>query len=265
MGSIEFVVWRECIEAFLVIGVFHTWLRREGRATRAVWLGVGGGVALAAALGAAMLLIQGELAGQALEGFEAAILLLAAGLVTHMVLWMRRHGRGLKASLEREAAAAADRHGDRGVALVVALAIAREGAELVVFLYGLAFERTVGSLALGVGGGFVAALATAWIAARGLARLNVALLLRVTAVLLLLFAGSLLVAGCERLIGLGWLPGLVEPLWNSSGLLDDASGVGRVVAEVAGYRAQPSLTVLLVFATYWGFVRHAFRHGRAAA
>ena len=256
MGSILFVVWRECLEGLLVVGIFHTWLRREQQPTRAIWLGVGGGIGLAGLLGAMLLYLQGELAGQALEAFQAAILLAASALVTQMVLWMRRHGRSLKASLEQEASRAAERSGTLGIALVIALAIAREGAELVVFLYGLSFEAgSVANLALGTVGGFAAAMFTAWLASKGLSRLKLPLLLRFSAILLLLFAGALLVAGVDRLVGQGWLPGVVDPLWSSAWLLEDSAGLGRVVADVAGYRAQPSLTTLFAFCAYWLYVR----------
>ena len=73
----------------------------------------------------------------------------------------------------------------------------------------------------------------------------------------------LLVAGIDRLVGMGWLPGLLDPLWNSSSLLDDSTGPGRVLADLAGYRAQPSLTTLGALATYWLLVRRALARRRA--
>lgn len=258
MGSIAFVVWRECLEGFLVVGIFYAWLRRENQPTRAIAYGLAGGIGLAGLLGSLLLYVQSELAGQALEAFQAAILLVASALVTQMVLWMRRHGRSLQASLESEARRAAERRGTLGIALVIALAIAREGAELVVFVYGLAFEAGgTQPLILGCGAGFLIAVLTAWLAAKGLARLRLPVLMRFSALLLLLFAGALLVAGIDRLVGMGWLPGLIDPLWNSGPLLDDSAGPGRVLADLAGYRAQPSLTTLGALATYWLLVRRA--------
>lgn len=257
MGNALFVVWRESVEAMLVIGILYAWLRRHPApgGLRALWTGVGIGIGLALALGWAMLAAQDELSGQALEWFQTAVLFVAAGLITQMVLWMARHGREIKSQLEAGLANAADRGSWFGIAAISALAIAREGAETVIFLYGLGLEQGDGSgLAFGAVAGFALAVVTAWAAARGLRFLDPRRFFQLTGLLLLVFAAALLVAGVERLIGMGWLPGLIEPLWDSSALLDDATPGGRLFAGLTGYRAQPSLMLLLIYAAYWGAV-----------
>lgn len=258
MGNALFVVWRESVEAMLVVGILYAWLKRNdagGSGVRALWLGVGAGIGLALALGWAMLAAQSELSGQALEWFQMAILFIAAGLITQMVLWMAQHGREMKQNLERDLARATERSNWFGVAAIAALAIAREGAETVIFLYGLGLEQSDGaSLAGGALAGFALAALTAWAAARGLRFLDYRTFFRISGFLLLLFAAALLVAGVERLIGMGWLPTLIEPLWDSSALLDDATAIGRLIAGITGYRAQPSLMLLLIYAAYWGAV-----------
>src|SRR5574337_1546222 len=111
MRNALFIVWRESVEASLVVSILYAWIkpRGDGRITaRHLWAGVGGGLALAGALAAAMLGLQSQLAGDALEAFQAAIVIIAAGLITHMVLWMRHHGRHLKKKLEADLAQAAD-------------------------------------------------------------------------------------------------------------------------------------------------------------
>lgn len=257
MGNALFVVWRESIEAMLVIGILYAWLKRNPApgGLRALWLGVGSGVGLAALLGWAMLAAQDELSGQALEWFQTAILFVAAALITQMVLWMARHGRHLKGQLEAGLARAAERGSWLGIATISALAIAREGAETVIFLYGLGLEEgAAGNLTLGALAGFVLAGLTAWAASRGLRFLSPRRFFQITGLLLLVFAAALLVAGAERLIGMGWLPTLIEPLWDSSLLLDDATPGGRLFASLVGYRAQPSLMLLLIYVGYWSCV-----------
>jgi high-affinity iron transporter len=206
-----------------------------------------------------LLTVQDELTGDALEIFQTATLLVAAGLITQMVLWMRKHGRQMKARLHADLTAAAEKSGFVGVAVVAALAVAREGAETVIFLYGMAQSGDVGALIGGALAGFAGAAATAWLAAKSLARLNIGLLLRLSSFLLLILASALLVAAVDRLIGAGWLPALVDPLWNASGLLDDATTGGKLFADFAGYRARPALTTLLAWTGYWIFVIVAWR------
>lgn len=255
MGNAIFIVWRESVEALLVISILHTWLKRNegnGAGLGALWAGVAAGVGLAGALGWAMMAAQSELAGEALEWFQIAILFIAGGLIAQMVLWMQKHGRGMKQGLERELAHAAQHSGKLGIATVAALALAREGAETVIFLYGLGMEGSgAAGVATGAALGFGLAVLTAWALNRGLRHLNYRQFFRVSGFLLLLFAVSLLVSGTERMIGIGALPALVDPVWDTSRLIDDNSTVGALFSAFSGYRARPSLMLLAVYASYW--------------
>lgn len=265
MGNAFFVVWRESLEAFLIAGILYAWLKANddsGGGRRALFAGLGAGVGLAGLLGWALLGVQDELSGSALELFQTATLLVAAGLITQMVLWMARHGRQMKARLHADLAAASSRSGHLGVAVVAALAVAREGAETVIFLYGLAQGGEIRALAIGAIGGFAGAGLTAWLAARSLARLNIGLLLRLSSGLLLVLASALLVAAVDRLIGAGWLPPLLDPVWDSAWLIDDTTTAGKLVADFSGYRAHPALATLLAWGGYWGLVVAARRRMR---
>ena len=254
MGNAFFVVWRESLEAFLIAGILFAWLQANddtGRGKRALFGGLAAGAGLALLLGWALVGVQDELTGNALEAFQTGMLLVAAGLITQMVLWMRRHGRQIRARLHADLTSAARRSGFFGIAVVAALAVAREGAETVIFLYGLSQEGRMTDLVTGAATGFAAAALTAWVAARGLRQLNMALLLRLSSILLLVLASALLVTATDRLIGAGWLPGLVDPLWDTSLLLDDGTEAGKLFADFSGYRARPALTVLLAYGAYW--------------
>lgn len=257
MGNALFIVWRESVEAILVVSILLAWIRARGDSRIGVhhlWAGVAGGLVLAGGLALAMLGLQSRLAGDALEAFQAAIVFVAAGLITHMVLWMRQHGRHMKRELEGGLASAA---GGASAALLAALAVGREGAETVLFLYGLGVEQSGEALhrmLAGAGIGFALALATAWLIQHGARWLPSRVFFRATEIILFLLAAALLVSGIERLINLEWLPPLVEPMWDSSALLSDGSTLGGIAAAFAGYRAQPSLTVLIAWAGYWALV-----------
>ncbi len=255
MGNSLFIVWRESVEAMLVIGILYAWLRRngsDGSGLRALWLGIAAGIGLAGLLGWGMMAAQGELAGEALEWFQTAILFVAAALIAQMVLWMQKHGRQMKQGLERDLAHAAQRSGSLGIAGVAALALAREGAETVIFLYGIGMEQNnAGGMALGAALGVLLAALTAWALNRGLAFLDYRQFFRLSGFLLLLFAVALLVNGTERVIGMGMLPALVDPVWDTSFLLDDGSTPGTLLSAFTGYRARPSLMLLMVYLGYW--------------
>ena len=257
MSSTIFIVWRESIEAMLVIGILYTWLKNQtdtGSGERFLWGGVMGGIVLAIGLAFLMLEIQSELASEGLEYFQIAIVLIAAVLITQMVFWMRRHGRTLKRDLESGMQRAHEQENWWGVAALATIAVGREGAETVIFLYGTGLTQTNNAMipfALSATSGFVLAFLTFWVLSRGARFISWKFFFRFSETLLLLLAAALLVDGVDHLIGLGWLPALIDPVWDSSFLLDDSSRVGGVIAAFTGYRAHPALTILLIYAAYW--------------
>jgi len=256
MGSAFFIVWRESLEAVLVVGILYAWVRRNDvpRGLAYLWGGVAGGIALAAALALAIFSIQSQLGGEALEYFQTTMIAIAAALIVQMVLWMRRHGRELQRDLERSAGAVASTGKLMGLAMLAAIAVGREGAETVIFLYGLGLERSGSDLAAFAGAaaaGLAAALLSAWILWRGALLLSWRTFFRVTGFVLLLLASGLIVNAVERLIGVEVLPALIDPLWDLSTILDDGDGLGQLVASFTGWRARPALLTVLVWAGYW--------------
>ncbi|WP_174874364.1 FTR1 family iron permease [Vogesella oryzae] len=256
MGQVLFIVWRESVEAMLVIGILHAWLSHnaaDSGGKRWLWGGVALGLALAALL-AFGLFAAAELLGPHQDAFQAGMVFVAAALIVHMVLWMREHGRTLKKDLESGMAARAARNNWWGVLVLVAIAVAREGSEAVVFLYGMLASAEGAELGWMAGGGvigFVLALLTFWLLQLGGRYLSWRLFFRVTEIMLLLLAAALFISGVDKLQSMELLPTLVDRLWDSSALVDDMSPAGGVLAALTGYRAQPSLTSLLAYAGYW--------------
>jgi len=114
--------------------------------------------------------------------------------------------------------------------------------------------------------GVAAAFATFWLLQQGSRILSWRLFFRVSEILLLLLAGALLVSGIEKLIALDVVPALVDPVWNTSRLLDDSGRLGGLIASFTGYRSRPALLPLLALAAYWIVVCLLLnRSGRAAA
>ncbi|MCW3153058.1 FTR1 family protein [Achromobacter spanius] len=258
MEQVLFIVWRESVEALLVVGILYTWLRAtpEGkRGLNYLWGGVAAGLALAVALALVLLGVSSWLSDEGQEWFQAIMSLAACALVVQMVVWMKKHGRTLKSELESGARSSVANDNWWGLFVLVAIAVAREGSETVVFLYGTVSAGEGGSdmlmLALAGVAGFAVALLTFWLLQLGGKLITWRRFFRVTEILLLLLAGSLLVGGLDHLISLDVLPTIIDPVWDSSWLLDDSSGVGKVLADFAGYRAFPALTSVLLWVAYW--------------
>jgi high-affinity iron transporter len=267
MGNALFIVWRETAEAMLVVGILYAWLRRRPDARvgmRYLWGGVALGAGLALMLALVMLGVASMLSGDGLEYFQLAMMLVAAGLIVQMVFWMRRHGRTFKKDLETDMAREAGAARWWGLMLVVALAVGRESAETVVFLYGMGAQADGAiNFPLVVVLGLALAYATFWVLQQGGRWLSWRTFFRISEALLLLLAGALLVNAVEKLIGLGVLPALIDPVWNTSALLDDSGRFGGLIASFTGYRAKPALLPLIVLAAYWTIVPLALRRRSA--
>ena len=263
MGNALFIVWRESAEAMLVVGILYAWLKRRPDAAlgmRYLWGGVAAGVGLALALALVMLGVASILSDEALEYFQLAMMLIAAALIVQMVFWMRKHGRTFKRELEAGMHENAARANWWGMLAVVAIAVGRESAETVVFLYGLSAEQQgVQRLMVVIPLGLALAFLTFWVLQQGHRFLTWRTFFRVSEVLLLLLAGALLVSGLEKSIGLGLLPPIVDPLWDSTPVLDDSGSIGGIVAALTGYRAKPALLPIAALAIYWMVVSLSLR------
>jgi high-affinity iron transporter len=259
--NIAFVIWRESIEALLVVGILNAWLthrpeaeRRAGRAW--LWAGVAAGLVGAVALAYALLKLGDTFGDEAQEYFQTAVVLIAAGLIVQMVVWMRRHGRTLKSDLHRSLTSAAEGSNWFGVFALAAVAVMREGGEAAVFLYGALAAGDAFNLA-GAGAaalGFAAAAATYALLQAGSRILSWRTFFRATEIMLLLLAGALLLTGVDHLISLGFVPALSQRLWDTSHLLPDSGAIGGLISGFTGYRAKPALTELLVYGAYWSII-----------
>jgi high-affinity iron transporter len=273
MEQVAFIVWRESVEALLVVGILYTWLRSSPAGRKGLpwlWGGVLAGLALAVMLALVLLGISSWLSDQGQEWFQAIMALAACGLVVQMVVWMKRHGRGLKRELEQGAREQVGSSNWWGLLVLVMIAVAREGSETVVFLYGtIAAGEAAGSMwYLSLAGvlGFAAALATFWVLQLGGKLITWRRFFQITEILLLLLASSLLVSGLDHLIALQVLPTLMDPVWDSSWLLGTGGGIGKVLADFAGYREYPALSQLLIWLAYWFVVWRLLRRaGQPAA
>ncbi len=237
------IVFREVLEAALVVGIVMA--ASKGVFRRGLW--VSGGVT-AGLLGAVMVAAFAEAIADAAEGigqeiFNASILFAAVIMLGWHNVWMGRHGRELAA--EMNAVGGAVREGSRplyALALVVAIAVLREGSEIVLFLYGIAVASRAGTVPMLTGGalGLAAGAAVGLVIYFGLLRLPVGGLFAATTALILFLAAGMASQGAAFLNQAGILPSLGNSAWNTSGLISDQSMIGQVLHVLIGYTAEPS-------------------------
>jgi len=265
MNQSMFIVWRESVEALLVIGILQAWVSQQpqgDRLAKYLWAGVVLGLMLSGLL-AVLILFAGEaMSGSASEWFQAALALVASLLIVQMVGWMHRHGRTLKHDLQRHADSHLARQGGAGLLLLAMLAVSREGSETVVFLYGAGAQLRgpqLGLFAIGGAMGLVMSALTIALLHSSRRFISWQRFFAISEAVLLVLGAALMVSGTERIGGQLLALDLPEvmyslvgdALWDSSALLSDSHGLGGFLAGFAGYRATPSGMTLLVLAGYW--------------
>ncbi len=258
-GQVIFILWRESVEALLVVGILAGWLRHQDASHRAAWFlwgGVLAGLALAVFFALTVLGFSGLLSPGSRKVMMTLMVFIASGLIVQMVAWMRAHGRTLKRDLETGLSAAGDQRQWWAVFVLAALAVAREGSETVVFLYGtLAVARdavltnVLASASLGL---FLAVLTFGALQLGG-RYLPWRGFFRVSEAMLLLLGCALFVSGVDALVSQGLLP-YTSVLWDTSWLLDDGTRFGGLVSGLTGYRAAPDQVTLAAWLAYWGVV-----------
>ncbi len=243
MLATAIIVFREVLEAALIVGIVMAASR--GAIGRGLWVsgGIGAGVLGAICVAGFAATIAAAAAGMGQELFDAAILFAAVGMLGWHNVWMARHGREMASQATRLGHDV--RSGARplwALGIVVALAVLREGSEVVLFLYGIALADQGGPLAMLMGGiiglalGVVAGAAIYW----GLVSIPMRQLFRVTSWLVLLLAAGLASQGAAFLMQADLLPPLGSNIWNTSFLLSDQSLAGKVLHTLIGYTAQPA-------------------------
>jgi high-affinity iron transporter len=244
---------REGLEAALIVGIIAAFLRQRGRldALRYVWLGVLGAVLICVAIAIGLLVLSSELTHQAQEGLETVIGLLAVCMVTYMILWMRKHSRGLKRELEGAAEHALAQGSAIALVGMAILAVLREGIETVVFL--LALFRTSGIPAIAGAGaalGVAIAIGIGYGIYKGGVRLNLSRFFRITGLVLVLVAAGLLMSAAHTAHSAGWLNVGQQQALDLSWLVEPGSIRESLLTGVLGLQPKPTVIEVVLWLAY---------------
>jgi high-affinity iron transporter len=245
------IVFREVFEAGLVIGIVMA--VTSSVPGRGLW--VAGGVA-AGVLGACIVaLFTGGLSelfgGSGQELFNAGILGFAVLMLGWHNIWMARHGREMAA--EMRAAGEAVATGAKSLAalaVVVMIAVLREGSEVVLFLYGVAAAQGGGDLGMVAGGaaGLVLGALVCLLTYLGLITIPARYLFAVTSTLIALLAAGMAAQAIAFLQQANILTAFDETVWNTSWILSDSSLLGRALHTLIGYVDRPTAMQLIAYA-----------------
>ena len=250
---------REGLEAALIIGIVLSALQKIRRTDLApmLWYGTFAAVGVSI-LTAIMLTIFGlSLEGSAEQIYEGITMFIAAGLLTWMIFWMGKQARTLKSELEADVNKAAASTNKRALFWMAFIAVVREGVELAFFITAAFFagsNENVGANTIQTLAGVVLGLGTSillgWSLFATTVRLDLRRFFQVTGFILILFAGGLVAHGIHEFNEVGWIPNVIEHVWDVNALIDENSVFGLLLKALFGYNGNPSLTEMIGYFTY---------------
>jgi high-affinity iron transporter len=244
------IVFREVFEAGLIVGIVLAVTRSVPRRNRWIGGGVLAGVAAACLVAAFAGVLSQLFEGMGQELFNAAILAIAVIMLTWHNVWMARHGKEIAGEMRAIGQAVAE--GSKSVlalAVVVAVAVLREGSEVALFLYGVAASDggAAASLTIGALMGLALGVAVCLLTYFGLMRIPPRALFATTTVLITLLAAGMATQAVAFLQRANWLTPLDTVMWDSGWLLSESSIVGRALHTLVGYTDQPTGMQIVIY------------------
>ena len=244
------IVFREVFEAGLIIGIVLAVTRTVARRNQWIAGGVLAGVLAACVVAAFAGALSNLFAGMGQELFNAAILAIAVVMLTWHNVWMARHGSELAGELRSAGQAVVE--GSKSLlalAIVVGVAVLREGSEVVLFLYGVLAggSDTPWSVALGGFAGLALGAAVCMLTYFGLVRIPMRALFATTTALIALLAAGMAAQAASFLEKANWLNAMDNVVWDSGWILSDSSFLGRALHTLIGYTDQPTAMQLTVY------------------
>lgn len=247
------LAFREGLEAALLISVLIGALKKMDRTKyqSSVWYGAAIAFVLSIAIGYGMNLLGASFEGRAEEIFEGVAMILAAIILTWVILWMQKQAQQKKSQLETGVQEAVIKDSRWALFSIAFLAVIREGVELSFFLTAAAVETDSSQILIGAILGLVTVALGSILLFKSLIKLNISAFFRVTSVILILFAAGLVAHGVHEFNEVGYIPSVIENIWDMNHIIDEKSTVGQFLKTLIGYNGNPSLTEVIAYVLYY--------------
>lgn len=244
---------REGLEAALIVGIIAAFLKQSNRADaiRNVWIGVGVAVAICLGVGILLQVLRSELPQRQQEMLECVVAGIAVLMITYMILWMRKHSRDLRSSLQDAAGSALARGSAAALIVMAFLAVIREGFETSVFLLA-AFQSAVSPLeaAIGVVLGVGVAVVLGYLVYRGGIKLNLSRFFRITGAVLVLVAAGLVMSTLRAAYEAGWLTIGQQQAVDLSAIARPGSVLESLLTGMLGIRSTLPVVEVVAYVLY---------------
>jgi len=244
---------REGLEAALIIGIILGVLKKVGgpQLAKNVWMGAGSAALLSLIAALILNAIGASFEGTAEEIFEGFAMLTAAGVLTWMIFWMRQQARTIQTELEADVRRAALTQSGKALFFLAFVAVLREGIELALFLTAASVTSSAQQILIGGFLGLIASAVFGWLLFATTSQLNLKVFFQVTSVLLILFAAGLVAHGVHEFNEVGWIPGIIEHVWDMNHIVNEMETLGLMLKALFGYNGNPSLTEAAAYILYF--------------
>lgn len=243
MFATTIIVFREVLEAALIIGILAAATRGVANSRRWLAAGLVAGLAGAGILAAFTDVISALADGIGQELFNTIVLGIAIAMLAWHNIWMASHGAALAADAKSVGGNIRDgRSACSALLFIVGLAVLREGSETVLFLYGIAVSGDGGQSSMLLGGilGVLSGTAVGYLIYAGLLHVPMRWFFAATSALVLLLAAGMASQAAHFLIQADLLPSLASPLWDTSATLPESSLPGMLLHTLIGYDSHPA-------------------------
>ena len=243
---------REGLEAVLIIGIVLSALTKikQDNLKPVIWQGAGLALLVCLVVGAALRYLGLSFDGIGEEIFEGVAMLLAAGILTWMILWMQKQGSFMKEKLEQETSQATQL-GRRALFFLAFIAVFREGIELSLFLIAAVYASSGMAVLIGATLGIALAVILGWVMIYTTRRLSLRRFFQASNILLILFAAGLVGLGVHELNEAGIIPSVIEHVWDINFIFSDSSQLGLLFKALFGYNGDPSLTEVIAYLSFF--------------
>ena len=242
---------REGLEASLIVSILIAYLVKSDRRReiRFVWWGVAAAIALVVAVFAVITIVFDQLSFKAQEIVGGTMSIIAVGMVTWMIFWMRRTARHLKRELEGSMSRAL-KLGPFALATVAFLTVGREGLETSAIVWATIIGSTTSGPFVGSILGILVAVALGWLIYRGALRINLSVFFTVTGALLIIVAAGVLAYGIYDLQEARVLPGLTNVAFDITNVIPKDSWYGTLLKGTVNFQPDPSWLQVIAWIAY---------------
>ena len=263
------IVFRESLEAALIIGIILAYLNRTGKSeyNNIVYLGVASAIVASVILALLFNALAVSFTGQFEEIFEGTTMLVAAAILTYMIFWMLKQSH-VTEEMQEKISSELDSGHKFGLFFVSFIAVFREGIETVLFLGAVSFSSTGADILIGGIVGIVIAVMLGYILFATSKKVNIKKFFTATSILLILFAAGLTAHGVHEFQEAGVIPVFVEEVWDinpelnpdgSYPMLHEKGTIGEIAKGLFGYNGNPSLLEVAVYILYFGVIGLIYR------